>query len=153
MIRLFEDLGADLRPELSDTPVGTPVEKSDRLLQAVTKKIDKIAFVESTSFFSGTTKDEISESEVGEHIGKITINREKSGTIKETEELVIANIRGILNQFTDLDYNISRPVLFSFKAPVEVIVRGYNLDQLRSISSELHTLIDSLIPAKEYKGQ
>ena len=153
-------IGSELIPEVHQgtiyvnvtSPVGTPVEKSDRLLQAVTKKIDKIAFVESTSFFSGTTKDEISESEVGEHIGKITINIEKSGNIKETEELVIANIRGILNQFTDLDYNISRPVLFSFKAPVEVIVRGYNLDQLRSISSELHTLIGNLKGLKDVQS-
>jgi Rrf2 family protein len=40
VIRLFEDLGADLRPELSDTPVGTPVE---RALNDVLTEIDETA--------------------------------------------------------------------------------------------------------------
>ena len=153
-------IGSELIPEVHQgtiyvnvtSPVGTPVEKNDRLLQTITRKIDNIAFVESTSFFAGTTKDEISESDVGEHIGKITINIEKTGSIKETEELVIANIRSILRQFTDLDYNIARPVLFSFKAPVEVVVRGYNLEQLRSISNDLQAMVGNLKGLKDVQS-
>jgi HAE1 family hydrophobic/amphiphilic exporter-1 len=58
--------------------------------------------------------------------------------------MLIANIRTILGTFTDLDYNISRPVLFTMKPPIEVAIKGYNLEQLRRISSELYERIAEL---------
>jgi HAE1 family hydrophobic/amphiphilic exporter-1 len=125
-------------------PVGTPVEKNDDLLRRITQKIRQIEMVDSISYFAGTTKDELSEKEVGEHIGKITVVLNRTRDIQESEEMLIANIRGILGTFTDLDYNISRPVLFTMKPPIEVAIKGYNLEQLRRISSELYERIAEL---------
>jgi multidrug efflux pump subunit AcrB len=125
-------------------PVGTPVERNDDLLQRITQKIRQIEMVDSISYFAGTTKDELSEKEVGEHIGKITVVLNRTRDIQESEEMLIANIRGILGTFTDLDYNISRPVLFTMKPPIEVAIKGYNLEQLRRISSELYERIAEL---------
>ncbi len=139
-------IGGELIPEVHQgtiyvnltSPVGTPVEKNDRLLQEISRKIRPIAFVDNLSYYAGTTREELAEGEAGEHIGKITVNIHKGGNIQKTEEMVIANIRRILSDFTDLDYNISRPVLFTLKAPIEVVVRGYDLDQLRRIGRDLY---------------
>jgi HAE1 family hydrophobic/amphiphilic exporter-1 len=125
-------------------PVGTPVERNDDLLQRITQKIRQIEMVDSISYFAGTTKDELSEKEVGEHIGKITVMLKRTRDIQESEERLIANIRTILGTFTDLDYNISRPVLFTMKPPIEVAIKGYNLEQLRRISGELYERIGKL---------
>lgn len=125
-------------------PVGTPVERNDEKLQEVTEKIRRIEMVDSISYFAGTTKDELSEKEVGEHIGKITLTIKRTRDIQESEEILIANIRDILGGFTDLDYNISRPVLFSMKPPIEVAIKGYNLEELRRISTELYDGISGL---------
>ncbi len=125
-------------------PVGTPVERNDVLLQEITEKIRRIEMVDSISYFAGTTKEELSEKEVGEHIGKITVTIKRTRDIQESEELLIANIRDILGGFTDLDYNISRPVLFTMKPPIEVAIKGYNLAQLRRISAELYEKISGL---------
>lgn len=125
-------------------PVGTPVERNDEQLQDITEKIRRIEMVDSISYFAGTTKDELSEKEVGEHIGKITVTIKRTRDIQESEEMLIANIRGILGGFTDLDYNISRPVLFTMKPPIEVAIKGYNLEQLRRISGELYEKISRL---------
>jgi len=125
-------------------PVGTPVERNDELLQDITEKIRRIEIVDSISYFAGTTKDELSEKEVGEHIGKITVTIKRTRDIKESEEILIGNIRSILGGFTDLDYNISRPVLFTMKPPIEVAIKGYNLEQLQRISADLYERISGL---------
>ncbi len=55
----------------------------------------------------------------------------------------------MLKNFTDIDYNISRPVLFSMKPPVEVVIKGYNLAQLRRINREVYEKIDRLPGLKD----
>jgi HAE1 family hydrophobic/amphiphilic exporter-1 len=145
-------IGSELIPEVHQGtlyvnvifPVGTPVEKSDELLQKISREIRQIQLVKSISFYAGTTKDELQEKEVGEHIGKVTIVLKKSRDIQLSEDMIIANIRGLLKDFTDLDYNISRPVLFTMKPPIEVVIKGYNLEQLRSISAELYEKIAAI---------
>jgi multidrug efflux pump subunit AcrB len=142
-------IGSELIPEVHQGtlyvnmtfPVGTPVERSDELLQKISREIRQIQLVKSISFYAGTTKDELQEKEVGEHIGKVTIVLEKTRDIQLSEDMIIANIRTLLKDFTDLDYNISRPVLFTMKPPIEVVLKGYNLEQLRRISFELQEKI------------
>ena len=145
-------IGSELIPEVHQgtlyvnvtLPVGTPVEKTDERLQNISQKLRQIQLVDSISFYAGTTKDELQEDEVGEHIGKITIVLHKSRDIKVSEEMVITDIRNSLKDFTDLDYNISRPVLFTMKPPIEVVIKGYNLEQLRRISGEVYEKIAAL---------
>ncbi len=130
-------------------PVGTPVEKSDEMLQKISRRLRQIERVKNISYYAGTTKDELSEEEVGEHIGKITVVIKKTRNIQESEEMLIANIRSIMGTFTDLDYNISRPVLFTMKPPIEILIKGYNLAQLRRISSNLYEKIAELPGLKD----
>jgi HAE1 family hydrophobic/amphiphilic exporter-1 len=57
-------------------------------------------------------------------------------TTPETAELeALAVVREILAGIPDLEIGVSRPVLFSFKAPVEVEVRGYDLEGLEQATS------------------
>ncbi len=138
-------IGSELIPEVHQGtlyvnvafPVGTPVDKNDQLLQQFSQKIETLPHVKNISYYSGTTKDEINEDEVGEHIGRITVVLEASGNVKTAEDKVILGIRKVLQNFTDLDYNISRPVMFTMKPPIEVILKGYNLDDLRRVNNEL----------------
>jgi HAE1 family hydrophobic/amphiphilic exporter-1 len=153
-------IGSELIPEVHQGtiyvnltfPVGTPVERNDERLQEISQQIRRLDMVESISYYAGTTKDELQEDEVGEHIGKITVVLKKSRDIEETEELLIADIRRLLVDFTDLDYNISRPVLFTMKAPIELIVKGYNLEQLRRISRELYERIADIPGLKDVQS-
>jgi len=160
LLVILPQIGSELIPEVHQGtiyvnvtfPVGTPVEKSDSTLQRVSREISGLALVESLSFYAGTTKEELSEEEVGEHIGKITINIKKSRRLQKSEEMVIDNIRGVLKNFTDMDYNISRPVLFSMKPPIEVVIKGYNLAQLRQISREVYEKIARLPGLKDVQS-
>jgi HAE1 family hydrophobic/amphiphilic exporter-1 len=133
-------------------PVGTPVEKSDDMLQKISRRLRQIERVKNISYYAGTTKEELSEEEVGEHIGKITVVIKESRNIQESEEMLIANIRSIMGRFTDIDYNISRPVLFTMKPPIEVLIKGYNLAQLRRISTTLYEKIAELPGLKDVQS-
>ncbi len=157
MLVVLPGIGKELIPEVHQGtiyvnltfPVGTPVEKTDRLVQNMVKEISKLQLVKDISFYAGTTKDDLSAREIGEHLGKITININKTGDIQKNEEDAISNIRSVLKNFTDLDYNISRPVLFTMKPPIEVIIKGYNLELLRKVSSDLFGKISKLEGLKD----
>jgi len=154
---VLPNIGKELIPEVHQGtiyvnltfPVGTPVEKTDRLIQTMVKKISKLQLVKDISYYAGTTKDDLSAREIGEHIGKITVNINKSGDIQRNEEIAISNIRALMKKFTDLDYNISRPVLFTMKAPIEVVIKGYNLALLRDVSSDLYEQISKIDGIKD----
>jgi hydrophobic/amphiphilic exporter-1 (mainly G- bacteria), HAE1 family len=160
LLVILPNIGSELIPEVHQGtiyvnvtfPVGTPVEKNDQLLQNISRDISELEMVDSISYFSGTTKEELQEKEVGEHIGKITAVLKKSRDIQQTEEHVINGIRDLLSNFTDLDYNISRPVLFTLKPPIEVVLRGYNLEQLRRISTDIYEKISQLPGLKDVQS-
>lgn len=157
---ILPNIGKELIPEVHQGtifvnitfPVGTPVEKSDRILQRISSQISKIALTKGISYFAGTTKDELSEKEVGEHIGKVTVNIVKSGNIQIVEEHVISNIRTVLKEFSDVNYNISRPALFTIKSPIELIIKGFNLEELRRVSSELYQKISEIDGLKDVES-
>ncbi|MEN8154337.1 MAG: efflux RND transporter permease subunit [Acidobacteriota bacterium] len=157
---ILPGIGKELIPEVHQGtiyvnltfPVGTPVEKSDTVLQNISEDISQLELTKGISYYAGTTKDELSEKEVGEHIGKITVNIKKSGNIQTTEEIAIENIRSILKNYSDIDYNISRPALFTIKSPIELVIKGFNLEQLRKVSSELYENISDIEGLKDVES-
>lgn len=143
---IYPSLGSELIPQVHqgtlylnvNFPVGTPVERNDALMRSLSDDIGRLPLVRSVGYSAGTTKDELSENEVGEHIAKLTVNVEKGKDIFGNEERVIAGIRGLMSQKTDMDYTIARPVLFTLKAPIELVIKGYNLESLRGVSQQIH---------------
>ncbi len=154
-------IGEELIPEVhqgtiyinTTFPVGTPVGNSDKILSSISEKISQLALVKNISYVAGTTKDELSEKEVGEHVGKITVNIKKNkGDIQTSEETVISNVRSILKNYTDINFNISRPALFTIKSPIELIIKGYNLTELRRVSAELYEKISKIDGLKDIQN-
>lgn len=64
--------------------------------------------------------------------------------VAQAEERAIAVIRSELQKLTDLSFTISRPVLFSFKKPVEVQVFAHDLRQLSEATQKISTLMSGL---------
>jgi len=153
-------IGSELVPEIHQGtlylnivhPVGTKVERNAALLAELEKELRKFPEIEKTGFVAGTTVDDISGGEIGEHIGKLTINLRRSSNIRKSEEVVIERIRKIMENKPDLKYTLTRPVLFSLKAPIEVLIRGYNLDQLRLVSSRLLERIEAIPGLKDVQS-
>ena len=51
--------------------------------------------------------------------------------LREREDEVVDELRESLQDLPAIDYKFSRPALFSFKTPIEVVIQGYNLQVLK----------------------
>ncbi|GAB4177953.1 MAG: efflux RND transporter permease subunit [Calditrichia bacterium] len=141
---IFPALGSELIPEVHQGefyvdltfPIGTPVETTTALTEPIEKYIASLPVVEKVSTTAGTDKTMLSRTETGEHTARITVKLKPTDNVEHVEEEAIATIRQYLRDFPGLENKISRPVLFSFKTPVEVIIKGYNLQSLLAVSKE-----------------
>ena len=135
-------LGSELIPEVHQgefnvetvLPVGTPVEKTDERMLAVQDEFSQFDGIEKISTVSGTDKTSNQSSEEGEHTAKLTITMKRASSPVGKEEKLIDKIRSHMTNFSGLQWKISRPVLFSFKTPIELEIQGYNLQKLAEIA-------------------
>ncbi len=138
-------LGSELIPEVHQgefnvevtLPVGTPVEETDATIVGIQEFIGQIEGVDQVASIAGTDKTANSGSEEGEHTSKLTVTLQRASSVVTAEERVIGVIRDRMKNYPGMKWKIARPVLFSFKTPIEVQLHGYNLVELQRYASEL----------------
>lgn len=149
---LMPRLGLTLIPEVHQGefnvetrfPVGTPVESTDEKLQPLGQIAVEQRDVERVAMVAGTERTSQSQSEEGEHTARMTIKLNGDGDFERREEAVIANLRQKFENIPDVETKISRPAMFSFKTPIEVEIKGYNLTKLRELSREAEARLAKL---------
>ncbi|MCI0694426.1 efflux RND transporter permease subunit [candidate division KSB1 bacterium] len=153
-------VGTELVPEMSqgefyiDTklPVGSPVEATDRALQAVAAVVSQLPETETVYTIAGASEQAgFSSSEERENLGQVHVKL-KPGNIGEREQSVMDRLRVELNHLPGMEFKFSRPTLFSFKTPIEVEVRGYNLTELERVSLELAQQMREIPGLKDVKA-
>ena len=145
-------LGSELIPEVHQgefnvdirLPVGTPVEKTEKRILDVEKFLADQQGVNKVAAVIGTDKTTNTESEEGEHTAKLTVTMKRASNVITEEERLIKSIRTEMKNRSGIDSKISRPVLFSFKTPVEVEIHGYNLQKLQAVTTELEEKMQQL---------
>jgi hydrophobic/amphiphilic exporter-1 (mainly G- bacteria), HAE1 family len=119
-------------------PVGTPIDQTDAYVEPLEQALaERVPHLRASVTTIGSERDSDEAGERGEHTAKITLSlvtdaaegqRKSSAAQLELEALEV--VREVVEGVPDLATNIARPVLFSFKTPVEVEVRGHDLDEL-----------------------
>ena len=151
-ILILSQIGAELIPEISqgeffvdfELAPGIPLEDTSGRLLEVEERVRNLSGLSSFYTIVGSgNQTGVSAVEEREHIGQ-TLVRLESGILHEREEAVIDDLRARLQDIPGIDYTFSRPTLFSFKTPVEVIVQGYNLDALKRHTERLKDRIEEL---------
>jgi HAE1 family hydrophobic/amphiphilic exporter-1 len=71
-----------------------------------------------------------------ENLSEFTV-RLKPGILGNAEDRLMDRIREDLKVYTSVKTKIYKPRLFSFNAPLEVVISGNNLDELKRVSDEL----------------
>jgi HAE1 family hydrophobic/amphiphilic exporter-1 len=145
-------LGSELIPEVhqgefnldATLPVGTPVERTDERIVDIQNFLVDHPDVDQVAAVIGTDKTTNTETEEGEHTAKITVTLNRKGNIITQEERLIETIREEMNNHPGIQSNISRPVLFSFKTPVEVEIHGYNISKLQRVTEEIERSMRSI---------
>ncbi len=135
---LASRLDSELLPEVHQgeftvevaLPVGTPLEETDVVLRPVEdailaerESIDKLLLTVGYDAASSQRSDE------GEHTARFKVLLDSSDPA--LEQRVITRLRRRFADIPDLEARVVRPVLFSFKTPVEVEIHGDDLAELR----------------------
>ena len=124
-------------------PVGTPLEETDSILQPVEEAIlAERRHIESLLVTVGYDAANSQRSDEGEHTARFKILLESSDP--RLEDSVIRRLRRKFAEVPDVDARIVRPVLFSFKTPIEVEVHGDDLVELRRYAEQVRDVMATL---------
>ena len=147
-LSLVPSLGLDLIPQLAQgrfdmtvtLPPGTPLAETDKLVAEIAARHAKDPGVESIYGVAGAgTRLDANPTESGENIARLSIAL-KDGGSKAIEAAEIERLRAGMTR-ADASVKFARPALFSFSAPLEVEIRGYDLDALAKGGQRLAELM------------
>jgi HAE1 family hydrophobic/amphiphilic exporter-1 len=80
--------------------------------------------------------------DAGENTGKLSITL-RPGSGRAEEAASMNALRPRLDSVAGLQYQFSRPSLFTFSTPLEVVVSGYDLDRLRAVAEQVHARMEA----------
>ena len=144
-LRIFPLLGSELLPELVqgeffvdiELPPGTQLDVTQRRLASLEKNAAALPGVDVIYALAGTSNQQGGVSgERREHVGQLTL-RLQPPTDRAREDALMASLRGDLDRQSNLEYRFGRPSYFSFKTPIEIEIRGYNLVLLKRLADDL----------------
>ena len=142
-------LGLDLIPQLSQDrfeviaalPPGTPLAQTDALVREISQRHAHDPGVASIYGVSGVgTRLDANPTESGENIARMTITMQPDAG-KGAEAAETQRLRETLALHPSVQAKFSRPQLFSSAAPLEVEIRGYDLDALTVAGRKLAALM------------
>ncbi len=132
-------LGVDLIPQLAQDrfeltmklPPGTQLRDTDALVRAVSAAHEGEEGIRALYGVSGAgTRMDANPTESGDNIGKLSVVMEH-GAPRGTEARLTDSLRGTLERYPGIEAKFGRPEIFSFSTPLEIELRGYDLDALR----------------------
>jgi HAE1 family hydrophobic/amphiphilic exporter-1 len=144
-LMLFPLLGRELVPELVqgefyadlELPPGTHLDVTQRRLEAIETYAAGLDGVIKVYGIAGTSNEQGGVAgELRENVAQLTLTVAPPVS-REREDALMRQLRGRLDLEEDLDYHFSRPSYFSFRTPIEVEIRGYNLELLKRLSADL----------------
>ncbi len=116
---------------------GTSLKENDAIVTDIydtLKQYDEIASV--YELIGKGSRAGISFQEERENLSELTI-RLKPDILGKKEDRIMDRVRADLEKFPTTNIKVYKPRLFSFKAPLEIVVSGNNLDLIKGVSDEL----------------
>ncbi len=142
---LVPRLGTELIPQLSQGEFvaelrlapGTPLEQTDRAMAAAQRETMELPAIELSYAVTGTgNRLDASPTDAGENTGRLSVTL-MPGTGPYEESRAIEALRGKFSSLAGVQYQFSRPALFTFASPLEVTITGYDLDRLRMVAEQV----------------
>jgi hydrophobic/amphiphilic exporter-1 (mainly G- bacteria), HAE1 family len=142
-------LGTDLIPQLAQDrfemtaklPPGTPLRETDRIMREVQqahRDDEGVALLFGVSG-SGTRLD-ANPTESGENIGRLSIVMSGGGS-REFEAQQTDRLRETMRRYPGVAVDFSRPQIFSFSTPLEIELRGQDLEGLAKAGQRMAELL------------
>jgi HAE1 family hydrophobic/amphiphilic exporter-1 len=133
-------LATELIPEVhqgkftidTELPVGTPLAVNLAAVSEAERIVSGHPDVETVYSTIGADLRADAGSDEGEHTAKLRVVLTPGGDLAAREERVMDELRADLAALPRLAVRMERPAMFSFETPIEVVVYGYGLDDLRT---------------------
>ena len=148
-LMLVPTLGMDLIPQLAQgrfemtvkLPPGTPLADSDSLARELQLKHAGDPNIDSIYGVSGVgTRLDANPTESGENIARLLVAL-KSTAGEAGERAAMDALRKTMATHPGGEVKFSRPQLFSFSTPLEIEIRGYDLETLKKAGQKLTALM------------
>ena len=132
-------LGQELLPEVHQgvllvdvrMPVGTPLERTLEVAEAFADRTGRLDGVDSVFVSAGVEQEIGASSDAGENSADLVVRLDPSDDPTAAEESIREAMRELASGLPSFESKYSSPSLFSFRTPLEVEVRGAELDELR----------------------
>jgi HAE1 family hydrophobic/amphiphilic exporter-1 len=152
-VLLVPRLGKELIPQVHQgefnldltLPIGAPIERTAEVAGRIDGRVMKEPEVERTALTVGADESSTSTKETGEHTAQLTV-RLKPGLPASAETELIDRIRTEFRDLPEVKLEVSYPALFSFRSPIEVEVRGHDLNLLKRLSREAEGVLATAVP-------
>ncbi|HLU38643.1 MAG TPA: efflux RND transporter permease subunit, partial [Planctomycetota bacterium] len=139
-------LGSEMLPEVHQGELfldaflrrDATVERTDEVMTPIEAAIARLPEVESTFLASGVDRDELNDSDQGEHSARILVRMRPDPDRRAQEERVRTAIRALVRAEPRVrSYRFARPSVLSFEAPLVVEVLGRDLVALRQACEDV----------------
>lgn len=154
---LAANLGQALIPEVHQgrftvelaLPVGTPLPRTSAFAMMVEERLVALDEVGSVHSVVGNEQRADAASDQGEHSARIAVELKPGGDMKRREDALMDTVRQEVlrlaeGQRTAIDLRLSRPGIFSFRTPIEVVIYDAELDQLGRNAREVQRAMIAL---------
>lgn len=144
-------LGTDLIPQLAQDrfemtaklPPGTRLRETDALVRAVQQAHAGDPDIEALYGVSGTgTRLDANPTESGDNVAKLSVVLGEHYS-KQTESAVTERMRATMARYPDIAVKFGRPQLFSFSTPMEIELRGQDIESLQRAGKKLAGLMQA----------
>lgn len=144
-IYMTRTMGQELIPVISqgeflinvEFKPGTSLSENAGIVSDITDTLQQYEEIENIYELIGKgALGGISFQEERENLSEFTI-RLKEGILGKKEDQIMERVRSDLSKFTTTKFKVYKPRLFSFKAPLEIVVSAKDLDVIKRVSDEL----------------
>jgi HAE1 family hydrophobic/amphiphilic exporter-1 len=151
-LTLVPTLGRELVPELiqgeffvnAELPPGTHLDVTERRLASLERFVAPLEDVRTVYAIAGSSNEQGGVAgETRENIGQLTLVLEPPIS-RDREETLMSGLREALDTQEGLEYRFGRPSYFSFRTPIEIEIRGYNLELLKRLAETLVVEMESI---------
>ncbi|WP_297799680.1 efflux RND transporter permease subunit [Arenimonas sp. GDDSR-1] len=146
---LATTLGSDLIPQLAQDRFemtaklapGTRLEETDQLVSAIQSRHKADTDIQALYGVSGSgTRLDANPTESGENIAKLSVVLGK-GYSRDSEAAITERLRETMRAYPDVQVKFGRPELFSFSTPLEIEIRGADLNSLEKSARKLSAML------------
>jgi len=140
-------MGGELIPGVSQStfeaefllPVGTTIEQTAEAIAPIERAIEQMEGVLKVSSRTGVSSSGVENSDYGPNFSIVTVMLESGGSLEDRERKIVRRIRELAGKVPSLRMEISHPTLFTFKHPIEIILKADDLTELQDISERVMT--------------